>query len=52
MVIEEILNRELGIPSPFDAIVFIILAWFIIYIPTKTIHSILSICYGKSSEKA
>jgi hypothetical protein len=48
-MISEILNRELGIPSPVDTIVFFILALFVIYVPTKFIHSILSIFYGSSS---
>jgi len=49
-VISEILNRELGIPSPADTVVFCILALFVIYVPTKLIHSILNIFYGASTD--
>jgi len=49
-VISEILNRELGIPSPVDTAVFCILALFVMYVPTKLIHSILNIFYGASAD--
>ena len=40
LVISEILNKEMGIPSPVDTILFWVMTVFVIYVPTKILHFI------------
>lgn len=39
-----------GIQYPADHIVFTFLAWLVIYVPTKVLYILLSICYGPSAQ--
>ena len=40
----------MGIPDPFDHILFCLIVWLALYLPTKFLHVLLSICYGSSSD--
>ena len=48
IVTKEIIEAEMGVPEPFNNILFVAVLWFVFYIPSKIIYTILSICYGKS----
>lgn len=47
LIIKNVINKDLGVPEPYDTILFVVWALFLIYVVTKTLHSILDICYGK-----
>jgi len=48
IVTKEIIEAEMGVPEPFNNVLFAAVLWFVFYIPSKIIYTILSICYGKS----
>ena len=48
IVTKEIIEAEMGVPEPFNNVLFVAVLWFVFYVPSKIIYTILSICYGKS----
>ena len=48
IVTKEIIEAEMGVPEPFNNVLFAAVIWFVLYVPSKIIYTILSICYGKS----
>lgn len=44
------LNKA-GLVYPLDHIAYTFILWVIVYIPTKLIYLILSICYGTPQKK-
>ena len=48
IIIEDIINKELGVPDPLDHVLFVAILWFVLYVPSKILYNILHICYGES----
>jgi hypothetical protein len=48
IITKEIIQDEMGVPEPFNNILLAAVVWFVCYLPSKIIYSILNICYGKS----
>ena len=42
----------MGVPEPFNKILFAAVLWFVLYIPSKIVYSILHLVYGKSESMA
>jgi hypothetical protein len=38
----------MGVPEPFNKILFAAVLWFVLYLPSKIVYSILHLVYGKS----
>jgi hypothetical protein len=42
----------MGVPEPFNKILFAAVLWFVLYLPSKIIYSILHLVYGKPESAA
>ena len=38
----------MGVPDPLDHIIFTLILFLAVYVPTKFIHTLLNTCYGES----
>ena len=43
--------NSMGVPDPLDHVVFTVILWLAIYVPSKLLYHILWVFYGESSKK-